>query len=185
MATNEKTPSTFGTAAYGGENWSQRQATHQQELGEIWGGCGIDSEWRELQSVLLHCPGDELNAAQNDPEAVQMLAPVDVPKAQDEHDAMVEVYRSQGVEVHFVEPELPCQPNLMFCADLFVMTPQGAILAVGAGEQRPVVRDGALSVATVMTCTLSCDHRVVDGAIGAEFLAAFKAMIEEPMAMLL
>jgi len=42
-----------------------------------------------------------------------------------------------------------------------------------------------LSVATVMTCTLSCDHRVVDGAIGAEYLAAFKAMIEEPMAMLL
>jgi pyruvate dehydrogenase E2 component (dihydrolipoamide acetyltransferase) len=63
--------------------------------------------------------------------------------------------------------------------------PQGAILAIGTGEQRPVVRDGALSVATVMTCTLSCDHRVVDGAIGAAFLKAFKAMVEEPMAMLL
>ena len=145
MTTAEKPPSTFGTAAYGGENWSQREATHQQELGEIWGGCGIDSEWRELKSVLLHCPGDELNAAQDDPEAVQMLAPVDVPKSQQEHNAMVEVYRSQGVEVHFVEPELPCQPNLMFCADLFVMTPQGAILArpastVRAAEERWVAR---------------------------------------------
>jgi len=145
MATAEKPPSTFGTAAYGGDNWSQRQATHQQELGQIWGGCGIDSEWRELQSVLLHCPGDELNAARDDPEAVQMLAPVDVAKAQEEHNAMVEVYRSQGVEVQFVEPELPCQPNLMFCADLFAMTPQGAILArpastVRAAEERWVAR---------------------------------------------
>jgi pyruvate dehydrogenase E2 component (dihydrolipoamide acetyltransferase) len=63
--------------------------------------------------------------------------------------------------------------------------PQGCILAVGAGEQQPVVKDGALAVATVMGCTLSVDHRVVDGAIGAEFLAAFKKLIEYPPAMLL
>lgn len=62
--------------------------------------------------------------------------------------------------------------------------PQACILAVGAGEQRPVVRDGALAVATMMTCTLSVDHRVVDGAVGAEFLAAFKALMEKPMSML-
>ncbi len=63
--------------------------------------------------------------------------------------------------------------------------PQGCILAVGAGQQRPVVKDAALAVATVMTCTLSVDHRVVDGAVGAEFLAAFKKLIEDPLAMLL
>jgi pyruvate dehydrogenase E2 component (dihydrolipoamide acetyltransferase) len=63
--------------------------------------------------------------------------------------------------------------------------PQGAILAVGMGEQRPVVKDGALAVATVMSCTLSVDHRVVDGAVGAQFLAAFKALIEDPLTMLL
>lgn len=63
--------------------------------------------------------------------------------------------------------------------------PQGCILAVGAGEQRPVVKDGALAIATVMTCTLSVDHRVVDGAVGAEFLGAFKQLIEDPMTMLL
>ena len=63
--------------------------------------------------------------------------------------------------------------------------PQGCILAVGAGERRPVVKDGALAVATVMSCTLSVDHRVVDGAIGAEFLAAFKRLIEDPLTMLL
>ena len=63
--------------------------------------------------------------------------------------------------------------------------PQGCILAIGAGEQRPVARDGQLSVATVMTCTLSCDHRVVDGAVGAQFLAAFKRLVEDPLTMLL
>src|SRR5215472_9463111 len=63
--------------------------------------------------------------------------------------------------------------------------PQGAILAVGAGEQRPVVKGAALGIATVMTCTLSVDHRVLDGAIGAEFLAAFKKLVEDPITMLL
>ena len=63
--------------------------------------------------------------------------------------------------------------------------PQGAILAVGAGEQRPVVKDGQLAVATVMTVTLSADHRVVDGAVGAEWLQAFKGYVEAPVTMLL
>jgi pyruvate dehydrogenase E2 component (dihydrolipoamide acetyltransferase) len=63
--------------------------------------------------------------------------------------------------------------------------PQSMIIAVGAGEQRPIVRDGALAVATVMSCTLSVDHRVVDGALGAAFLQAFKGLIEDPLTMLL
>jgi pyruvate dehydrogenase E2 component (dihydrolipoamide acetyltransferase) len=63
--------------------------------------------------------------------------------------------------------------------------PQGCILAVGAGEQRPVVKGGQLAVATVMTCTLAVDHRVVDGAVGAEFLAQFKKLIEAPATILL
>ncbi|CAN7179640.1 pyruvate dehydrogenase complex dihydrolipoamide acetyltransferase [Brevundimonas sp. LjRoot202] len=62
--------------------------------------------------------------------------------------------------------------------------PQGAIMSVGAGEQRPVVKDGQLAVATVMTVTLTCDHRVVDGATGARFLQAFKPLIEDPVTML-
>ncbi len=63
--------------------------------------------------------------------------------------------------------------------------PQGCILAVGAGEQRAVVKGGELAVATVMSCTLAVDHRVVDGAVGAEFLAAFKKLIEAPATILL
>ena len=63
--------------------------------------------------------------------------------------------------------------------------PQGMILSVGAGEERPVVKDGALAKATVMTVTLTCDHRVVDGATGARWAAAFKGFIEDPMTMLM
>lgn len=63
--------------------------------------------------------------------------------------------------------------------------PHAAILAVGAGEQRPVVKAGALAIATVMTVRLSCDHRVIDGALGAQWLAAFKGIMEDPVTMLL
>jgi len=63
--------------------------------------------------------------------------------------------------------------------------PQACILAVGAGEQRPVVKNGALAIATMMTCTLSVDHRVVDGALGAEWLQAFKSLIEDPISLML
>jgi pyruvate dehydrogenase E2 component (dihydrolipoamide acetyltransferase) len=61
--------------------------------------------------------------------------------------------------------------------------PQSTILAVGAGEERAVVRNGALAVATIMSVTLSCDHRAVDGALGAELIVAFKKLIESPVMM--
>lgn len=66
-----------------------------------------------------------------------------------------------------------------------VNPPQTCILAVGAAEPRPVVRDGALAVATVMSCTLSADHRVIDGVTAAEFLAQVKRSLEWPLTMLL
>ena len=62
--------------------------------------------------------------------------------------------------------------------------PQGAILSVGAGEKRPVVRGNELAIATVMTVTLTCDHRVVDGATGARWLAAFKPLLEDPITLI-
>ncbi|MBU6472033.1 MAG: 2-oxo acid dehydrogenase subunit E2, partial [Alphaproteobacteria bacterium] len=63
--------------------------------------------------------------------------------------------------------------------------PHAAILAVGAGEERAIVRNGKLETATMMTVTMSCDHRVIDGATGAQFLQVFKTYIEDPAAMLL
>ena len=63
--------------------------------------------------------------------------------------------------------------------------PQAAIIAVGAGTPRAVVKAGQLAVANVMTCTLSVDHRVADGAVGAQWMAAFKALLEDPLGLLL
>lgn len=76
----------------------------------------------------------------------------------------------------------------MFGIDQFVAVinpPQAAILAVGSGTQKPVVKDGALAVATVMTATLSADHRVFGGAEGAAFLETLKGLLEDPLTMLL
>lgn len=140
----EQQQSTFGLSAYGGEGWSPRTQGLETEIGGIWAACGIDSEWRRLRAVLLHRPGAELEASTN-PNQVQMLAPIDVPRAGEEHDALAEAYRDAQVTVHMVEPAQAPRPNQMFCADLVFLTPQGAVLArpastVRAGEEREVAR---------------------------------------------
>jgi len=68
--------------------------------------------------------------------------------------------------------------------DAIINPPQAAILAVGGGEQRAVVEKGELKVATVMTLSLSSDHRVIDGAVAAQFLLTLKRFIETPSLML-
>lgn len=67
--------------------------------------------------------------------------------------------------------------------DAVINPPQGMIMAVGAGEQRPYVIDGALGIATIMSATGSFDHRAIDGADGAELMQAFKALIENPLGL--
>jgi pyruvate dehydrogenase E2 component (dihydrolipoamide acetyltransferase) len=69
--------------------------------------------------------------------------------------------------------------------DAVINPPHASILAAGRSEKRPVVKDGQIVAATMMSCTLSCDHRVIDGALGAKLLTAFKGFIEEPVTMLL
>jgi arginine deiminase len=134
----------FTAAAYGGPGWSPRTASLQQEIGRLWGRCGVATEWSPLQAVLLHRPGDELREAV-DPDRSQMLDAVDTVRAGEQHDALAQAYRDAGVIVHYVEPAASPPPNLMFVADLLFMTPEGAILGrpastVRAGEERLVAR---------------------------------------------
>jgi len=68
--------------------------------------------------------------------------------------------------------------------DAVINPPHATILAVGAGEKRPIVNGDKIEIGTIMSATLSCDHRVVDGALGAELLNAFKSFIEDPVRML-
>jgi len=129
-------------AAYGGEGWQPRSRSLAGELGNLWGACGVNSEWALLKAVLLHRPGQEL-AASVDPNAVQMVETVDIQQAQRQHDALAQAYRAAGATVHYVNPLTMPTPNQMFCADLLFMTPEGCILArpasdVRAGEERQV-----------------------------------------------
>lgn len=133
--------STFNTAAYGSSGWQSRTANHVEEIGNIWGTCGIENEWHPLRKVILHTPGVELEAALENPDESQMLESLDIEKAREEHAQLVQTYQAAGVQVDFTNPDSTAHPNQMFCADLFAMTPEGAILArpasvVRAGEER-------------------------------------------------
>ena len=132
------------TAAYGGVGWSPRTASLRQEIGWVWGACGVGTEWSPLKAVLLHRPGPEMEEL-TDPDAAQMLAPLDADRAQQQHDALAQAYRDAGVAVHYVEPANTPPPNLIFVADLMFMTPEGSIVGrpastVRAGEERFVAR---------------------------------------------
>jgi N-dimethylarginine dimethylaminohydrolase len=140
--TNQTEP--FNVSAYGGEGWSPRKMSLREELGQVWGICGLSTEWSPLKAVLLHKPGPEL-AASADPNAVQMLEPLNLGLAQAQHQAMAEAYRKAGVTVYYVDPAETPSPNQMFVADLMFMTPEGVILArpastVRAGEECRVAR---------------------------------------------
>jgi arginine deiminase len=132
-------------AAYGGAQWSPRQASMAQELGALWAECGIADEYSPLRAVLLHRPGAELERAAADPDRWQMVAAPDAARAAAQHDELAAVYRANGVDVQYVEPSGDVTPNLVFAADLMFMTPAGAIIArpastVRAGEERWVAR---------------------------------------------
>jgi arginine deiminase len=134
----------FQAAAYGGPGWTPRTSTLRDEIGRLWGACGVDTEWAPLRAILLHRPGAEL-AHLADPDQAHMLDRLDASRAQAQHDAIARAYRDVGVAVHYVEPQEPATPNLMFCADLLFLTPEGAIVGrpastVRAGEERRVAR---------------------------------------------
>ncbi len=145
MKTATPMADSFGSAAYGGEGWSQRNRTHKEEIGDLFSSCGLDSEYRPLGSVLVHRPGPEMEIAREEINTFQFADVIDLGRARAEHDAMTDAYRSHGVTVHYLDPGPHVTPNQLYCADLAAMTPQGAILArpastVRAGEERWMAR---------------------------------------------
>ncbi len=142
-------------SAYGGKSWSPRTQSFRQEIGTVWRPCGIDSEWNDLKTVLLHRPGRELEEIV-DADAVQMIDIPDGDLLEKQHNAMAQAYRNVGVGVLYVEPSEVPPPNLMFVADLMFMTPEGGILGrpastVRAGEERYV----AARLAALWPCLLN------------------------------
>jgi arginine deiminase len=150
-------PDTFGTAAYGGDGWSQRTRSHRDEIGDLWTTCGIDNEWRQLKSVLVHRPGPEMLIPENQANEMQFVEAIDLGLVQAEHDQMVQAYKDQGISVHYTETGVTASPNQVYCADLLAMTPQGVILSrpastVRAGEERWVAKTlGNLGIPIIKT----------------------------------
>ena len=139
-----KRKSAEGSSAYGGSGWSPRRSSLQEEIGNLWGQCGISDEWSPLKAVLLHRPGKELDNGSN-PNDVQMLAKPQRQRAGRQHEALAGAFENAGVRVSRLDPPEAVTPNQMFVADLMLMTPQGAIVArpastVRAGEERWVAR---------------------------------------------
>ena len=131
-------------SAFGGKGWSPRTRSLREEIGDLWGSCGISTQYKSLKAVLLHRPGAEMSELV-DPDSVQMLDIPDTELAAKQHDSMAEAYRKAGVRVNYVDPSGIPTPNQMFVADLMFMTTEGAIVArpastVRAGEERWVAR---------------------------------------------
>lgn len=143
-------------AAHGGAGWSPRMMSLRQEIGDIWAECGVVNEWSPLEAVLMHRPGPEIEAI-TDANAAQMLAIPELALATQQHDGLVKNYHDAGVTVSYVEPCDVPPPNQMFVADLFFMTPEGAILArpastLRAGEERFVAERLAKLGVPILRC---------------------------------
>ena len=122
------------------ERWFAVENPFADEVAQYWGDWGVDSEVGDLKAVLLRRPGAEIEDI-GDPARWRWLDRMDPDLARKQHDAMAEIYRQHGAEVHYVEEMRPDRPNALFMRDLVFTTPEGAILgrpaiAARRGEER-------------------------------------------------
>ncbi len=122
------------------ETAHQSAAPFTEEMPRLWGDWGCSSEVGRLRAVLLHRPGPELESV-DDPARWLFAERMDLERARAQHDALADLYRANGVRVHYIE-EVPLdKPNALFARDLVAMTPEGAIVSrmgttVRRGEER-------------------------------------------------
>ncbi|WP_188188799.1 dimethylarginine dimethylaminohydrolase family protein [Nonomuraea sp. SYSU D8015] len=128
--TGSELPSTFG-----GPGWSQRAGSHAEEVaaGQLWTTCGYRSETAPLRAVLLAWPPDSFAEITRYEEQL-MVGPVDLAAMRAQTETIAETCRRNGVEVHLTRPA--ASPNVVFMRDLFFMTPEGALIARTASQQR-------------------------------------------------
>lgn len=132
-------------AAHGGKDWKPRTNTLKKELGKIWGDIGAGSEYGRLRRVLLHRPGKGIENVRN-ASKVLWTEILDPRLAREQHDSLAKTYKKLGVEVFYLDTFGKDTPNLYFMRDLFVMTPNGAILSrpasrVRSGEEKIVAKN--------------------------------------------
>lgn len=120
--------------AIAGERWFPKETTIVDDMKELWGDWGVCSEVDPLKAVLMRRPGKEIEAF--DWEAARFKGPIDPERFRAQHDALADVYRAHGVTVHYIEEQREDRPNALFCRDLVLMTPEGAIVTRPAMEAR-------------------------------------------------
>jgi N-dimethylarginine dimethylaminohydrolase len=159
--------STRTAASFGGPGFKPRSGTHADDIARgRWGACGVASEVGRLRQVLLAQPGPELEL-QGTPDEYLMLERVDLDAMKRQTLALKEVYRQHGVTAHVYDPVKRPPPNWIFMRDLFFMTPEGALLARTASEQRAgEERFAASALADLGICVLGAPrgNAVFEGA---------------------
>lgn len=147
-------------ATYGGPGFAPRAADMAADIrqGVLWKRCGVSSEIAPLRDVLLSVPGQELCFA-DPPERWLMLDRIDLPAIRGEFEAVASLFTSLGVDVTRYVPPSPPPPNFIFMRDLFLMTPQGAVLArMGAAARAGEERFAAHALATLGVPILHTIH---------------------------
>ena len=120
--------------ALAGERWFAKENSIIDDMKELWGDWGVHSEVDELKSVLMRRPGKEIENL--DWQAARFKAPIDVERFRAQHGNLAQIYREHGVTVHYIEEQREDKPNALFCRDLVLMTPEGAIVTRPAMEAR-------------------------------------------------
>lgn len=127
-----------------GERWFPSETVFADEVKELWGNWYCDSEVGRLRAVLMHRPGREIEGiTEENFSQYRFRAPINAERARKQQDELANVYRSHGVEVHYVQNQREDRPNAMFMRDLMLMTPEGAIVCRPAiparrGEEKAV-----------------------------------------------
>lgn len=119
----------------GGAGFRPRQGTLRDDMGSVWTRCGVEREWDPLRAAVIVQPPDSLGEV-TDPDAALMLERVDLERMRDACAALHVAYVDEGVHVRVLMPRPSAPPNLVFARDLFWMTPEGAVIARMAAEQR-------------------------------------------------
>ena len=117
-----------------GEKWFPKETSFTEDMKDLWGDWGVCSEVDTLRAVLMRRPGKEIENF--DWEAARFKAPIDPERFRAQHDALAQIYRDHGVQVHYIEEQREDRPNALFCRDLVLMTPEGAIVTRPAMEAR-------------------------------------------------
>lgn len=117
-----------------GEKWFPKESTIIDDMKELWGDFGVCSEVDPLKAVLMRRPGKEIENF--DWQGARFKGPIDAERFRGQHDALADIYRSHGVKVHYIEQQREDKPNALFCRDLVLMTPEGAIVTRPAMEAR-------------------------------------------------